>query len=517
MAPKITYNNIDVDFDNYPGLNEYEVRPSRVAKNNLSSDGTAYELLLLRTENEFIVSKERITADLKERLLKWFDYVADGSTFDFVLDDSVGFAMDFEGKLVKTNDGVLGTTTRTDAALALDPNTGLLTSYAAATARFEAGKFGQHALVVEDSRVNLVQRPSEFDHADWVKVGISVSTNRTWVDDPEGNNIADLLTGSGSGAQTITYTTATATSNKGVAGVWVRTLQGNVNFGLTLSGTTSGDAPLNTTATPDWQFFQIDNTVPAVGDWKVRINLTVGSSESILVFGAVLFDAQQVIGTPIYGDGATATIGNESHEIAIATNEINVENFSVELWVYPYFEPDDSVERNVFAIQNASSQNYLRLYKSTSNNLVAEMKLADNSGNGATASFTAASLTADTWHHLAVTVDTTADNNLNLYINGALVDTSSDVKFMPIQIPTKLILGKTSSFSFGGRIDEFVMYKNKILSAAEISDSSNRTSGYGYKRNRIDNLILLDDSFGIQSIPGTERFNWSQKFLEINT
>ncbi len=286
QAGRIIYNSINVDLER--NWNEAEVVNRQQRASSQSAAGVE-EFLNFFDQDFITMVKERITAHELQQLKQWYEYVKDGTAFEFLRDKDLGGFWEFE-KTLDNNDLVAATFTRAAGdsgnASYVDPSTGLLTfEDTVDTPRFPAGKWG-HAVIIEGSRDNIILNHG-MDHADWSKSNITVSADTTEILDPAGGNNADKLTASAANGTVTLTTTVDVGTDDGVFSIWIASPSGDVEGEIRITdGGASVTGTTTFTATPAGEWIQVPYTNAGdPGDnWVFVIQIDT-NTEVIYVYG----------------------------------------------------------------------------------------------------------------------------------------------------------------------------------------------------------------------------------------
>lgn len=148
----------------------------------------------------------------------------------------------------------------------------------------------------------------------------------------------------------------------------------------------------------------------------------------------------------------------------VSLNTANLNNITISCWFKQNVAT--SLSRRLFSIQSAGSPavNYdLAYYYPTK-------KLEYINWNGtsfAVQFFTADTFSLNTWHFVALVIDST--NTSKLYVNGVLQGTSTNTVVKPVNPILSIGRHLTGGWNFDGAIDEFRVY-DKALTLAQINE-----------------------------------------------
>ena len=502
---RIQYNSITVDIDR--DFNTY--LDKKFVNNAVVQSASGLEQTVnFFTQQKIRASMRLVTAQKKQELDEWFDFVKDGTAFKFWRDYNLGTYINFEGKSLKTNDGDAGTfaiTEVTDAAYYLDPSTGLQTTVGVTgtdsnTPRFPAGKYGSGVLI-EGARTNLCTHPSDFNNAAWVKgANITVSDNNTTETlDPIGTNIADKLTTSG-GTRTLTFTTSTAIStNDSVFSVLAKSPTGEVDIVLAIEGTSGGQessGTLNVVSNgQDGNGFTRysvthENDASLTGNWRYVI--VVENSLDLYLFGANMEAGTDVLfPTNLIAPTLTASTTRNAESLTyLTTDVVNQDKGTISFWFTPgwIFDKHGSVVLFHSGV-DTTNRHLTVVFDSTGNFSTTMYKLNGSTFESVTGS--GSTIVQNAAHHYVLTYDSTVSNGLKNYLDASLLATSSNAAFSASGIGTNFAIG---SFNNGNNpafcvFDDFEIYKD-VKDASWVNQRFNQNRGTGLGRNRFDNMLL---------------------------
>lgn len=514
---QIIYNNIKISLER--NWNEAEINNQHRRTDQESEAGV--EEFLNYIDRDFITMvKERITAHELQQLKQWYEYVKDGTAFEFLRDRDLGGFWEFE-KTLNNNDLVALTFTRTAGtagnASYTDPSTGLLTfENTLNTPRYDSGKWG-HGLVIEDGRTNLIDESEDFSDAGWAKTNITASDDTTEVKDPEGNNTASLLTAT-AGNGIAKYNSGVAQGgDDGVFSIYVRCASGTIEGEIQIGSTTpSTDTTVAFTATPEWQRIQAAAENAGGANWEARVQIDT-NNEIIYVYGAQLEVGTDVLfaSNLIKTDGATKARNAERAKLA-PTNIIGNLKGTIMMWFKSETQTFDK-QANQFLYEHGDSgggDGHSKIVLDSAGRL--ECTVTDTSGNAITA---LASLTsvfaAGAWAHIAMTYDSTASNGVKGYYNGVLLVTSSSSAFVPKADQDFFNIGtnRQGNFPAFGVFDE-VLFRKDVLDASQIKRIYDMGRGLGEVRNRWASVILNNPEFVERFLRGINRFNFEISMRE---
>lgn len=515
-TPIIKYNNKKFQFQRR--LNRYSYSPVAVKLENDTLSGVK-EVVSFFNRHRIRVGKDNLTPGEMQQLIRWWKYARDGSSFSFEYDPDIGLYLNFEDSQIKTNDDVSGTFSRTGTAYEIDPSTGLVTQVADGTPRFEEGKFGTESLLLESASTNYCQYSENPNAAGWGAFGfITVSGSAvTYLDDPEGNNDAYRLDSAANGDY-IQYDTGQAIgTDDGVFSVWLRSLDAEESVTIALYSTTAGLlASSNITVTPEWQRFYVgyNSTGSVAGNWRAHISLNNAGS-TVFMWGAQIEAGRQVPSGYIPTNGATASRNIEYVNIIISSDDYGHTQGSVSFWIYPNFSYDDGQLHWIFRLKNNSTgYDFIRIVKNAAGHLENRMYYADNS-SPVQVSGLATYLTKEQWHQIVFTYDTTISNGINVYVDGVLQLTSTNLPFNPVQNVNRVFIAHTGNYS-DFKIDDLCIWK-KVLTAQEVSAIYNSGKALGIGRNRWSNVRTMNTEIPVVYKPGTSRKDFDAEFEEVLT
>lgn len=504
MSPVIIYGTPTRKITFPRNLNVYQ--PERISQINrqIAADGTPYTLKWY-TKHDIAIEKMLVTPSLRRHLDDFQIFAEGGAEFKFAFEDRYGKYFDFEGVSNLSNDGDELTTTRTGTAYNINPINGLVESVAANTARFEDGKYGEHALLVERAGVNYCQQSADFSTT-WSATNMTVTTNVSYLTDPAGGVTADKLAATAN-LGNVQYTTSQASTGVAVFSVWLKSLSGDIEGDLIVGDSATNNAT-DITITPEWtrKIGVLYHGSPS-GNLYGTIRLDT-SGDAVFAWGAQIESGILWPTTYMPSAGSNGTRGAEYHTLTLDTEDIGTVSGSLSFYVYPFFAYDDGLAHTMVEILNASNYALLRVIKTAGSALYAEADLADDSTVGATASVTADFLNQNAWNRIDVTWDYSSSNSIKIYHDSVLVVTSSNDAFAPPLTPNTLALGDrttTGSVSMNGRLDDVMLWKEVVLTQQEINYFYNADQAMGIHRNRWDSVIL--DNISIEQRAGTPRYD----------
>jgi len=170
--------------------------------------------------------------------------------------------------------------------------------------------------------------------------------------------------------------------------------------------------------------------------------------------------------------------------------------------------------RRSFTIyDNAGSDESIYQEMSTSGSFNTFVKVYGAGANLVSDSVTGSLLTIDTWHHMVITFDSTISNGLKHYLDGTLVETSTNDSGVP-EVPDRLYIGSSQAGAnqWNGMIDDFMIHK-KVLTVTEILDHYNSGIGWGTQENIFDDVYLNNYSWKTMFVNGAKRKTASLEFI----
>ncbi|MES2631300.1 MAG: LamG domain-containing protein [Patescibacteria group bacterium] len=177
-------------------------------------------------------------------------------------------------------------------------------------------------------------------------------------------------------------------------------------------------------------------------------------------------------GTLIYQEPAVVGTGirftePSSYLTSVSTSQVNFNNsqpfsYSFMFMVYSFATPQGLLSKRVAA----SSSTHFAAFIFTSNHLFFDL------GSNQTRWDTGWTPDVNTWYHIAFTFNPADTNRYRLYVNGVMTATTQ--VFVPNSSGTNApifigILGGSTSGIGRSTIDEFAIFTNKLLSAAEVA------------------------------------------------
>lgn len=488
MAPRIKYNNIVVELDD--SWNAYNDSIGH-RRGELQAGSGVSEFLNSFSQQVVTAERRLATSQQVAELNEFFDYVKDGTTFEFWRDYNLAYYIPFEGKSLNSTDGDVGTFSRGsetgDPTTFLNPDSGLVESPGTGLPRFPAGKYGK-GILIEGSVQNLIGS-DYIEFQNWTASGsMTVSTNTTETTDPKGTNTADKLTSS-STAQYVEYTTSTAVGNNVAFGVYLKAPSGSVTVELSIRGTTTGTASQNKTVVSNGNdgegftyFGFTTDTSGWSGNLKARITIVTSSGE-VYAWGALLVDNIKFVPT-------VTSPSHNAESVLYPTTKMNRDKGTISFWFKPQWNAGENGGNALFhsGVDTGTNRHISYYILPTGNH---ELRFYSGDG-GIAASFEGATgFAKDTWYHIAITYDSTVSNGLNLYVDGSLVGISSNDAFNPDALGSNFAVG---SFVNGGNpafgvIDDIEVWRD-VKDASWVNQTYNYGRGKGYTRNYYSSVIL---------------------------
>jgi Concanavalin A-like lectin/glucanases superfamily/Secretion system C-terminal sorting domain/BNR repeat-containing family member len=199
--------------------------------------------------------------------------------------------------------------------------------------------------------------------------------------------------------------------------------------------------------------------------------------------------------------GATAIVFDNSDDIVKTNSEITFTqngSYSISFWINPSTYPA-SGEGVIFNKRQKGNQ--------IGGYLLPDGKLRTNiwgTGNNFIRLTSATPISKNTWTHIVITLDAKS-KKVNLYSNQTIVATSA-LTFKPNTVMDILEIGNTaSSNGFKGMLDNFGIYKNKVLTDADIHDIYTKTELKG-----VVNTPIRVDHFGQTEV---RQFDYEPTFV----
>jgi len=200
---------------------------------------------------------------------------------------------------------------------------GLIESVAVNVPRIDYTNGSCPSLLVEQQRTNVVTYSEQFDNADWLKSGLTITANSFTA--PSGNLTADLITPSISDAS-IRQSFLPTGAVQNTFSVWLRSATGG-NFSTSLR--CWRDSPFTNVAstvinvTTQWQrftftFTSLDSSTHIIA---IGADSTLSTGENCYIWGAQLEDASA---SPSSYVATTSTTATRSYDLAQLTGN----NFS---------------------------------------------------------------------------------------------------------------------------------------------------------------------------------------------
>ncbi len=516
MPGRIKYNGINIDFQNEWARFD----PLLLSKANVVRSASGIAEHLKQFEQEFISTQIRFSPGQDEiQLQRFFEYANDGSTFELWRDKNLGAYISFEGggnsatvptitpRGLLTNDKVAGTFTRADTADSswyLDPSTGLMTVVptTANIPRFEAGKYGQHAIRIDGAAANLITDPSDFG-TNWVQASQTLDANTSETLDPNGGSTADkLIATAGNGLSR--FTTSTASGNNVTLAGWVKCPSGTVGASLVIDDTVSGTDNTGITVTTEWQRVSFTaDTSGFGGNLRFSINIT-DNTDIIYVWGFCAFDSAQFdLGTVGALSSAAVTRGAERLTFASA-NTVNKEKMSFACWIKPRWAFDGQDATSVLFRSGVSDANaHMDLIINTNGDINVGMYRSASSTR-INVTVAGSFLIQDSWdNHLGFTIDSTISNGIKIYHNGLLKATSSNSAVNISEVGTPFSFGSdlNGTANINATIDEGIIMKD-IKPESWFQQGYSRRFALGEGRNYWSSVRLANLNYVRQALRG---------------
>lgn len=519
--PRITYNSVNIDFDRC--LNRYEHSNNAVIQRANAVNGKV-ETLYFSNSEALEIEKQRMSGTVESQLQQFWEYARSGQSFSFKFDRELKGFWSFDNTTTN-NDGVTGTFTRTGAANYVNSTSGLITSAAENTPRYEAGKFG-NGILIEQACSQICLRSAEFDHATWTATGITVSANTTETLDPLGTTTSEkctLTAATGTLVQDLSGAADIGTSD-GVFSVYARWASGTAPGGIKLrikradTGAVLAEDAAYQDVLPDaWTRYSIsyNNGGAISAKWRLEIELEEDTA-IYYVFGAN-FEIDKKYPTSYVA--ATSAAGSRGAELLAYTAssiwDDEPTTGSVTMWIYPLFYYANIEQTHTFfqLQQLGATSSAIELY-ANSTNLVFDVK-SKGVAYGSASELLSAVLATQKWVHIAATWNTAIANGLNLYVDGVLVDQPATSQFAVLRRGTSFYIGGNgaSAQAADAIIDDFEV-RSDVLTAADIRNRYNRGHSLGWRRNYFSSLVLNQDEYAPRLIQGAYRHDVPLRFLE---
>ena len=512
---RIQYNGINIDFDR--GLSAFSPFPVQVKNVVRSRAGVAQTLNFYRYWS-FAIGRLFASANLKNQVMAFWDYVRAGNPFSFWHDRDLMGYWNFEGKSYADINERTATFTRDSIAFYVNPTTGLLAEVASNVARFPTGKFGR-GLLSERAATNLLTKSTEFSDASWNATNITVTDNY----DTNGAPAESPYLG---GADQVELTSTTGSFQKDVAtnigtqnlvfSVYLRTHEAGTKSGTLYIKREDTDDTLASqaiTITPFWQRFSV-NYVSAgdlTADMRVRIEISGASGNKFAIWGAML-EARSSIKSPSSFIYTTTTNASRNYEETRYTLSNFFDNEMIKgslcFW-YSSFAASPIGRTLIGAVLNDG----FLIVTETADNLL-EFSISTKTGGGITVSGTdPTSPTPGTFNHYAFTWDSTIANGLKIYVNGILLATSSNSVFSisRVKAATNYLYfgGDTADVGADGTFDDIEIWRD-VLTAEDLAARARGLYTMGYDRNYFPALMIDEAALGFTHLPALP--NWD---LEI--
>jgi len=520
--PRIQYNSINVDFDRH--FNEFEISREEKKSEN-EADSGVIETIGFWERWKIAAVKERIKAELIDQLEEFWRYCKTGASFKFWKDMYLGLYLAFEGKSLKTNDELDATFARSGVANVVDPSTGLVSEIAENYARFPSGKFGR-GLLIEGTKQNILTYSEQLNHANWAATNVTVGANTTETLDPAGGSTAEKLTAiAANGDLTQNIATAIGTDD-GCFSIWLKA-QTQSTTGITLYIKDSTGATLasqDCTITTQWVRYSAAYNSPGnnANNWRVVIEMNTNGD---ILYG---WGAQLEVGAHrrfasgyVKTTTAAAARSNESCYWNITENlEFGALEGTVSFWIKPEWLYNEGggaggdPVRMLLNVVDSSGGTVLEITRNASSQIVATFYAPDGT---TTVSATAAAtlVTQNIWAHIVLTWDLTQSNMVKLYINGALVNTSTSSP-MTIKIADKIYLGSSDTpDQHADAVFDEVLFLTEEKDSIFVSWLYAYARALGYRRNYFSSLMLDDAEFNPVIQSGSNIYDFELNAKEI--
>lgn len=522
--PRLQYNSINVDFDRH--FNELEIYAEEKKSEN-ESDGGAIETIDFFERWKVSAVKERLKAELVDQLQEFWRYCKGGASFKFWNDMCLGLYLAFEGKSLRTNDELNATFARSGTAYMTDPSTGLATSIAENYARFPSGKFGR-GLLIEGTKQNILTYSEQLNHANWAATNVTVAANTTETLDPAGGSTSEKLTaGAANGDLTQNIATAIGTDD-GCFSIWLKA-QTQSTAGITLYIKDSAGATLasqDCTITTQWVRYSVAYNSPGnnANNWRVVIEMNTNGD---IMYG---WGAQLEVGAHrrfpsgyILTTSAAASRSNESCYWDITEGlEFGALEGTIAFWIKPEWLYNEGggaggdPVRTLLNVVNSAGGTVLEITRNASSQIVATFYAPDGSTT-VTATAAATLVTQNTWAHIILTWDLTQTNMVKLYINGALVNTSTNSP-MTIKIADKVYLGSSDTpDQHADAVFDEVLFLTEEKDSVFVSWLYGYARALGYRRNYFSTLMLEDGEFNPVIHAGGNIYDFELNAKEVLT
>lgn len=521
--PRLTYNSINIDFDRC--LNRYEHSNLAVINQEKALNGKV-ETLYFSNSEALEIEKQRMSRTVEAQLESFWSYARQGQSFSFKFDRELLGYWTFDNTTTN-NDSLTGTFTRTGAANYVHPGTGLVTSAAENAERYQSGNFGS-GILLEQAMSQICLRTAEFDNASWTATGITVGANTAETLDPLGTTTSEkctLTAATGTLVQDLSGAADIGTQDA-VFSVYAKWYSGSSAPGglkLRIKRADTGavlveDAAYQDVVPEQWTRYSIayTNAGAIAAKWRLEIELKTDSA-IYYVFGAN-FETDKRYPTSYLAATSAATSRGAELLYYTASSIFPDEPYqgSCSFWIYPLFvnTTNDSTHTFFYLERFGASAPLVEVFCS-STTLFATI---DGKGGSVLASASEALsniLTSQAWTHIVATWDTSIANSVKLYVNGTLVDTSTNDEFGIARRGTNFYIGGSSEAAQAAdAIIDDVEVRSNVLSAAEILYRYNSGKALGWRRNYFSSLVLNQDEYSPRLLQGAYRHDVPLKFLE---
>lgn len=185
---------------------------------------------------------------------------------------------------------------------------------------------------------------------------------------------------------------------------------------------------------------------------------------------------------------------------------------TIAFWFAPAFVvSSNSSNHTLFQLDGASGLGVMAAYWTSINTIVWGV---NNSAGGTpfTIGGSVSTLLQNEFHHYAFTWDSTIANGGKYYLDGVLVQTSSNSSFTIRNIATNFRVGYDATDYANGTFDDLLI-RSDVLSDFEITQLA-RTSLWN-RRNYFASLMTDDMQFNASPIAGTPNFDIEMNFKEV--
>jgi hypothetical protein len=301
--------------------------------------------------------------------------------------------------------------------------------------------------------------------------------------------------------------------------IWAKSLQGDTEVRLLARRHNAPSTTIiDTTLT-------LGNAWTRVYGYTMTNQATGGTVQSWVLLPEGQLTSSVLIWQPQFEEGITVPTGEIRTEgsavlrqTEVGTLPVNTDLFrhdagTLGMWVKPRFHHNDDRERWILQLEDDNGKDFLRVVKNSANNLEIDMRLHDDSANGAQiATSPSTFFDPDTWVHMVIVWDMNAGAPLKLYVDGALFASDVADAFVSVPKPTKISLGRTSA-SASFHLSELDI-KTFAMSAGDVQQYYNESAGRGIGRQFYSQLYALNRSHAPALRQGAPKYEFAIQCAE---